>query len=91
MGLKNFLLRIAGKKLAKNLELTEGKMDDKKKWFQSKTIWSDVLTGLLGVYAVVSPILATHGVTLPPVPGWLLTVLGAMGIHGRVTADSKIG
>lgn len=92
MGLKNFFLKLAGRKLAKDLKLTEGTtMDEKKPWYKSKTIWSDVLTGLMGVYAVASPILATHGITLPAIPGWLLTILGAMGIHGRVTADTKIG
>ena len=90
MFLKNLFLKLAGKKMAADLELKEGPVEDSKKWYQSKTVWSDVLTVLLGVYAVTSPVLASHGVHVPEIPGWLLTVLGAMGIHGRVTADTKI-
>lgn len=90
MWLKNLILKVAGKKAAKALDLQEGPMDSKK-WHQSKTIWSDVLTIVTGVYAIVAPVLAAHGHNLPPIPGWILTVLGGMGIVGRATATTTIG
>lgn len=90
MSIKNFIAKMIGKKIAKDLKLEEGNME-KKKWWQSKTIWSDVLTVVSGIYAVLTPVLAAHGHTLPEVPGWLIALLGGVGIHGRVTADSKIG
>lgn len=89
--LEDLFLKIVGKKIKAKLDLQEGSMDGTKKWYQSTTIWSDVATGVIGVWAVITPLLATHGVNLPAIPGWLLTVLGAIGIHGRMTADKTIG
>ena len=88
--LKNLVAKIVAKKVAKNLDLQEGKMEDGKKWWQSKTIWSDVLTTLVGVWGVAAPVLADHGVNLPPIPPVLLTFLGAMGIYGRKVATKPI-
>lgn len=88
MGIKNFLLRTAGKKIAKNLSLTEGNMEDNKKWWKSKTVISGAVAVLLGTYALVKTNLAPG---LPDVPEWLFTLLGAIGIYGRVTANTKIG
>lgn len=65
-----------------------------KSWWQSKTVWSDVLTILLGIYASVTPVLATHGINLPPTTsGFLavaLSVLGGLGIYGRTSANTTI-
>ena len=89
--IKNLLAKVAGKKIAKELELKEGPMGDSKKWWESKTVWSDVLTGFVGVWGVATPILSGYGIHLPEIPPIVLTLLGAMGIHGRVTATKPIG
>lgn len=91
MALKTFFAKMIGRKISKELELTEGPVDEKKKWYKSKTVWSDILTAFVGVWAVVQPVLVNYGVTLPDIPPIALTVLGAMGIHGRITAEKKIG
>ena len=89
--LKNLAVKLFAKKVAKDLDLKEGPMDGAKKWYKSKTIWSDVLTVVVGLWGVLDPVLASHGVNLPTIPPLLLTVLGGMGIHGRVTASQKLG
>ena len=68
---------------------------DVKAWFKSQTIWSDILTVAVGFYAVLVPVLASHGINLPPLEsGWLatvLTILAGLGIDGRRKATTKIG
>ena len=88
--IKNLAAKLIAKKIAKNLDLQEGKMEDGKKWWKSETIWSDVLTVVVSLWGVMTPILADHGINLPAIPPLLLTFLGAMGIHGRVTASKPI-
>ena len=75
--------KLAGKWVSRNLQ--EGPMDDTKKWYLSKGVWTGVVTGLLGIYAALQPV--TH---LPVVPEWLFALLGAMGIYTRVTATKTI-
>lgn len=58
-----------------------------KPWYQSKTILSSAVTGVMGIYLT----LVAHGVHLPAIPPLVITVLAGMGIYGRVTADTKIG
>jgi hypothetical protein len=63
-----------------------------KKWYQSKTIWSGIITILIAVYNTIQPLLAQYfGIVLPVIPDWVYTILGALGIYGRVSADKKIG
>ncbi len=88
--IKNLLAKFAGKKLAQELDLREGLVENKK-WWTSKTVWSDVLTVVVGLWGVLQPVLVDYGVNLPTIPPVLLTLLGAMGIHGRVTATKTIG
>lgn len=65
---------------------------DKKKWFKSKTVWSAVVTGLIGIYEVVKTQVAPEiGFSLPAIPPILLTILGALGVYGRISAEKKIG
>lgn len=60
---------------------------DTKPWYQSKTILSAIGSGLMGLYLT----LIGAGLHLPAVPPWVVTVLSAIGIYGRTTADTKIG
>jgi hypothetical protein len=91
MGLKNFVAKLAGKFLGSKLKLTEGKMEDGKKWYQSKTILSGIVIAVIGAYDLVRLNIAPgFGWNLPELPGWILSVLGGIGIYGRVTADKQI-
>jgi len=68
------------------------KFMETKKWYESKTIWSGIIAILIAVYNTVRPLLAQYfGVYLPEIPDWVYTILGALGIYGRVVADKKIG
>ena len=86
MWVPDFILKIIGHKIADKLDLQEGKMPETKPWYQSKTIWAGIVAGLLGIY---NSIAMAKG--LPPCPEWVYTILGAIGIYSRATADTKIG
>ena len=68
---------------------------DKKRWYQSKTIWTSIVTGIVGVYEVVQPILAGHGINLPATNGaamgTVLAILASLGVYFRKTTTSVIG
>lgn len=68
---------------------------DIKKWFKSKTIWSDILTIALALYGGAVLVAQNHGVTLPsiesPIFVTALGILGSLGIVGRVSATKAIG
>lgn len=88
---ENFLAKLAGKWLSNKLKLEDGPMDTKK-WYQSKTVWAGVVAVLVSLYnAVGSNLAPALGHALPAIPDWIFTLLGALGIYGRVTADTKIG
>jgi hypothetical protein len=62
-----------------------------KKWYESKTIWSGIIVIFTAVYNTVRPPLEQYfGVYLPEIPDWVYTILGALGIYGRVVANKKI-
>lgn len=102
---KNLIARTVGRKIAKQAGLVETPagiknlakgaepMDDGvKSWWKSKGIWSGVLAILVVAYnAIAAPLSENFGVVLPPIPEWILALLGGMGIYGRVTATKKIG
>ena len=81
-----WLFNLAGHGIRRNLDLKGGLMDDTKKWWQSLTIWSGIVTGLIGIYLS----LIASGIKLPDIPPWLITILSGMGVYGRVKADTKI-
>lgn len=83
----DWILKIFGRKIADKIGLQEGTLDNTKPWYTSKTVISTIVTGIIGVYLS----LITSGVHLPVIPAWVITVLSAVGIYGRVTADAKIG
>lgn len=86
MWIPNWLLKIAGHKIADKLKLEDGPMDDTKKWYASKGIWVGVITVALAAYGS-----AAVQFNLPHVPEWIFTLLGAAGLYSRATADTKIG
>lgn len=69
----------------------EGEMETKK-WYQSKGIWTGVVTVVMAVYDVLVPLVPIYfGITLPIIPEWVFVLLGAFGIYSRKTASTKIG
>lgn len=61
-----------------------------KPWYQSKTIWSDIVTILLALLGFADKYF-THGVIVSsPFYAMALTFLGAMGIYSRSTATTTI-
>lgn len=91
MWIPDFVLKLIGREVAKKLDLKEGNMETKK-WYKSKTVISAIVTVLIGAYDLVGANLAPQfGWTLPQIPAWIFTILGAIGIYGRVTAETKIG
>lgn len=83
---ESLIAKFAGGFIKKKIKLQEGPMDSTKKWYQSKNVWTGVVTAAMGAYVTLVPVF--H---LPAVPEWIFTLLGAIGIYTRVTADSKIG
>lgn len=81
----DFILRFIGRRIGDKLNLKENTEMETKPWYQSKTIWTAVVGGLLGVYGAIS---AIH--PLPPVPSWVLTLLGSLGLYGLRTANTNI-
>ena len=60
-----------------------------KSWWKSKTVWSDILTLIMAILPAIDNVYGTH-ITTNPAYSTGLALLAAMGIHGRVTADSVI-
>lgn len=91
MKLPNWVYRFVGTRLSDKLDLKEGIPVDTKKWYQSKTIWSGVATILFGTYELTRAHLAPNmGWALPEIPSWVLTILGGMGIYGRMVGTKQI-
>jgi hypothetical protein len=88
----NFVLKILGRKVATKLNLQEDSpMDTTKPWYQSRTIWANIITFLIGVYGLVGANLSgTFHFVLPAIPAWLITILSAIGVYGRANATTEI-
>jgi hypothetical protein len=61
-----------------------------KKWWTSKTIWSDVATIGMAMLPAIDQSFGTH-ITTSPLYGTVLALLGSFGIAGRAAAKSTIG
>ena len=92
MSLKNWITKLIAKRVAKELNLKEGPMDKTKKWYQSKSVLTGIVTVLIGTYEAIKLSVAPEfGWNLPNIPPLVYTVLGALGIYSRVVAEKKIG
>lgn len=88
--LKNFAAKFIGKKIAKELDLKEGPVENKK-WYASKGVWTGIVTILVAGYESARATLApAMGWQLPEIPPITFTLLGAMGVYSRAVAKSKI-
>ena len=86
MKLPNFVYSWVGKFVGSKLSLKEGPLEDKKKWYQSKTIITSIVTAVIGLYMSLQPQLGW-----PTIPEWIFAILGAIGVYSRVSATTKIG
>jgi len=61
-----------------------------KVWYQSKGVWTGIITALIGAGTTIAQL---FGVNLANnvIYGAIIAVLGALGLYSRVTADAKIG
>lgn len=84
MKLPDFVWKFIGRKIASESGLTEGNMETKK-WYQSKNVWTGVVTALMGLYLSLAP-----QFNWPNVPEWVFTLLGAIGVYTRINATKTI-
>ncbi len=56
-----------------------------KPFWRSKTFWSILIAGLIGLWNALVP-----ETGLPPVPDWIITVLAALGLYGRAVAQGPL-
>lgn len=82
---ESLIARIIGKKIGQKLDLKEGQVETKK-WFQSKTIWTAVVTGVVGILQAVGTATG-HPINIPT---WVYDVLGAIGLYSLRTGDKPI-
>lgn len=82
----DFLLKIIGRRVGDKINLQENSTMETKPWYQSKSIWTAVIGALIGLYNAIGAVK-----NLPPVPDWIFTILGAIGIYTRSTVTTKIG
>ena len=62
-----------------------------KAWWQSKSVWASITGVVVAIYNTTIPLVQSQfGVTLPPIPVWILGIAGVMGVYGRVTATTTI-
>lgn len=92
MGLKNFFIKLIARKAGKKIGLEEGPMTDKKPWYKSKGVLSALVIILITLYEGIDSQLGPQiGFNLPDIPNVVYTVLGALGLWGRVGAKKEIG
>lgn len=65
-------------------KLEDGPMESKK-WFKSKRIWTGVVITAAGAYET-----AALQFSLPPIPPFVYSLLGAFGIYLNKTSDKLI-
>ena len=86
--IKSWIINLVGSKVGLKSD-TEATMDTKK-WWTSKTILSSILVVVIGGLQVYDKIAGTN-IMGAELTGSILAILGALGIYGRSSADTKIG
>lgn len=90
MWIPDFLVKLFGRGLAGKMNLEEGAPMPTKPWYTSKTVWSDVLTILVGALGVVDKYITNGQIVSSPYYGMALTLLGGMGIISRANATTTL-
>lgn len=85
MKIPNFIWKLIGKNISKQLKLEDKPMNESKKWYTSKGVWTAIVTGLMGLYLSIQPTFS-----LPNIPEWIFAILGAIGLYSRVSANKTI-
>jgi len=80
----DWVYKLAGKEAAKKLGL-EDTMDTKK-WYKSKTIWTAIISVLIGA---IQPISTAFGHPIV-IPDWIISLLVGMGLYTARTAEKSI-
>lgn len=62
-----------------------------KKWYMSKTIWSDIATIAVSIVGLVDVHFTGGKIATNPFYQTALGLLGGAGIYSRVNATTKIG
>lgn len=60
-----------------------------KPWYQSKAVWTGVVTALVGLATTLAPV---FGINLEAnaVYGMIIAVLGALGVYSRTVANTVV-
>lgn len=82
----SWIYRLIGKKVSTKLGLQEDSKMDTKTWYKSKTIWTAILTAVIGAIQPVSTAFG-HPVVIPQ---WVLEVLIGMGLYSLRVGDKTI-
>lgn len=65
---------------------------DSKKWYESKAIWTGIVTFLIASYETFGQVVAPQfGFVVPSIPPYVFAILGAFGVYSRASATTKIG
>lgn len=62
---------------------------ESKKWYTSKTIWAGIITALVGAAQTIG-LLFGFDLLANPIASMVLSVLGVLGVYGRVSANTSI-
>lgn len=62
---------------------------EEKKWWKSKGVWTGIVTVVIGALYAIDLQFGT-AITLSPAFGVVISILGALGIYSRTTANTVI-
>jgi len=62
---------------------------ESKPWYKSQTLWSDILTLVITGIGIADVHFGTH-IAATPVYATVISILSAVGIHGRLTSTTTI-
>ena len=89
--IKKLFAKFMARFISKKLDLKEGPMNDSKKWWQSKGVWTGIITSVIGLYTSIDTQLGPQmGFDLPAIPEFVYILLGALGIYSRKVAKKEI-
>lgn len=86
---EKLIAKFTGKYLAKKANLQEGPMEYKK-WYKSKTIWSDIATVAVSIVGLVDVHFTDGKIATNPAYQMILAILGGAGIYTRANANTTI-
>jgi hypothetical protein len=86
---KDLIAKVAGKFLAAKLQLEDDPMDEKKKWFQSKTLWAAIYIIASTAYKTTKELIAPGLPDIPPfVDAIMDTLCGVQVVKSRLNSEN---